>query len=418
MAGGDVDERDLAALVVARVGSVEETGDVWQPYRLSDVAGAPVVAVTAFLMELQASGRSAATQRSYAMDLLRWFRFLWAVEVPWGRATRVEARDFCRWLALCDKPAPGGRVASVAAGAGGVRNPVTGKPTLARTYAPATRAHCETVVRGFYTFHQEAGSGPMVNPFPLVAQRREGRAHAHHNPMEPWRQERSGRYRPRLAQRIPRCIPDERFSQLFAELGSHRDRALVSLWVSTGARAAELLGARCGDIDAGQQLVTVVRKGSRAVQQLPASPDAFVWVRLYQCTLDASTRVGRDDPLWWTLRRPVRPLTYPAARAMFTRANQALGANWSLHDLRHTAAHRMARDPQLPLSDVQWVLGHAHLSTTQLYLTPIPSEVIAGVLAHHRRVPHSPPPSPAQDCAGAGEYRAESLDTLFSRRSS
>jgi hypothetical protein len=34
-----------------------------------------------------------------------------------------------------------------------------------------------------------------------------------------------------------------------------------------------------------------------------------------------------------------------------------------------TAAYRMARDPQLPLTDVQWVLGHAHLSTTQLYLT-------------------------------------------------
>jgi hypothetical protein len=43
-----------------------------------------------------------------------------------------------------------------------------------------------------------------------------------------------------------------------------------------------------------------------------------------------------------------------------------------LHDLRHTAAYRMARDPQLPLTDVQWVLGHAHLSTTQLYLTPMP----------------------------------------------
>jgi len=28
----------------------------------------------------------------------------------------------------------------------------------------------------------------------------------------------------------------------------------------------------------------------------------------------------------------------------------------------------MARDPQLPLTDVQWVLGHAHLSTTQRYL--------------------------------------------------
>jgi integrase len=68
------------------------------------------------------------------------------------------------------------------------------------------------------------------------------------------------------------------------------------------------------------------------------------------------------------LRRPFRALSYDAARAMFTRANAALGSNWSLHDLRHTAAYRMARDPQMPLTDVQWVLGHAHLSTTQRYL--------------------------------------------------
>jgi hypothetical protein len=186
-------ERDLVALVVAKVGSVSETGDVWAPYGLSDQTGTTVAAVAAFLNELQASGRSAATQRSYAMDLLRWFRFLWAVEVPWAQATRVEARDFCRWLVLCDKPSPGGRAVPVGAGAGGARNPVTGKPSLASTYAPATRAHAETVVRGFYAFHQEAGSGPMVSPFPLVGERRGGRAHAHHDPMEPWRQERPGR---------------------------------------------------------------------------------------------------------------------------------------------------------------------------------------------------------------------------------
>ena len=34
---------------------------------------------------------------------------------------------------------------------------------------------------------------------------------------------------------------------------------------------------------------------------------------------------GPDDPLWWTLRRPFRPLGYHAARAMFDRANAALG---------------------------------------------------------------------------------------------
>jgi integrase len=40
-----------------------------------------------------------------------------------------------------------------------------------------------------------------------------------------------------------------------------------------------------------------------------------------------------------------------------------------LHTLRHTAAYRMAEDPALPLTDVQLVLGHALLTTTQIYLT-------------------------------------------------
>jgi hypothetical protein len=78
-------ERDLVALVVAKVGSVSETGDVWEPYRLSDQTGTTVAAVAAFLNELQASGRSAATQRSYAMDLLRWFRFLLCTSQVVGR---------------------------------------------------------------------------------------------------------------------------------------------------------------------------------------------------------------------------------------------------------------------------------------------------------------------------------------------
>ena len=105
------------------------------------------------------------------------------------------------------------------------------------------------------------------------------------------------------------------------------------------------------------------------MQQLPASPDAFVWLRLYQVQMRGLVPAGRDQPLWWTLRRPFRPLSYHAAHRMFTRAGAALGANWTIHDLRHTAAYRMARDPAMPLADVQWVLGHARLSTTQLYLT-------------------------------------------------
>ena len=48
----------------------------------------------------------------------------------------------------------------------------------------------------------------------------------------------------------------------------------------------------------------------------------------------------------------------------------------TLHSLRHTAAYRMAQDPALPLTDVQAVLGHAQLTTTQIYLTPRKEDVI------------------------------------------
>jgi integrase len=155
----------------------------------------------------------------------------------------------------------------------------------------------------------------------------------------------------------------------------------------------------------------VVRKGSRAMQQLPASPDAFVWLRLYQQQIHGLVASGPDDPLWWTLRPPFRPLNYHAARAMFVRANDLLGSNWSLHDLRHTAAYRLARDPDMPITDVQWVLGHASLATTQLYTTPTPADVIQAVMVHHRRAQARPPAEPP-----ALRYRQKSLDVLFGRR--
>jgi len=405
------------------------TGDVFEPYQIVDARGGVVAPAAAFLRDLQACGRSPSTLRSYGMDLLRWFRFMWSIDIGWERATAVEARDFCCWLQLADKPAgchwrrrdenPAPDSSPVPAASRrrqAVPNTVTGKPAPGAKYASTTVGHCETVLRGFYEFHLEAGTGPMVNPFPLARHRRGGRGNTHHNPMEAFPAARSGRFRPKVTTRVPRQIPDERFDELFAQLGSHRDRALVALWVSTGARASELLGATLGDVDPGQQLITVIRKGSRALQQLPASPDAFVWLRLYQAQLAGLAPTGRDQPLWWTLRQPLRPLNYHAARAMFTRANAALGSNWSLHDLRHSAAYRMARDPQMTLTDVQWVLGHAHLSTTQLYVTAPVEDMIAAVVAHHERRGKSPTRPMGQAREGLS-YRPESLEVLFGRTS-
>ena len=131
-------------------------------------------------------------------------------------------------------------------------------------------------------------------------------------------------------------------------------------YISTGARASELLGIPQGLVVPEEQVIGVIRKGSRALQQLPASADAFVWLRLYQQEMRDLVPKGPDEALWWTLRRPFRPLEYDAARMVFNKANATLGANWTLHDLSHSAAKRILRDPHLTLADVQWILGRPH----------------------------------------------------------
>ena len=72
-------------------------------------------------------------------------------------------------------------------------------------------------------------------------------------------------------------------------------------------------------------------------------------------------------PAWWTLRRPFRPLDYDAARAIFRRINQALGSNWTLHDLRHTAAMRLLHAGN-DISMIALWLGHESIETTQIYI--------------------------------------------------
>jgi len=73
----------------------------------------------------------------------------------------------------------------------------------------------------------------------------------------------------------------------------------------------------------------------------------------------------------------------------------------------------MAEDPSLPLTDVQAVLGHARLTTTQIYTTPRKEDVIRRVLAHHaeqvRQAAERKTPVPAPG------YRPETMDVLFGR---
>jgi integrase/recombinase XerD len=231
--------------------------------------------------------------------------------------------------------------------------------------------------------------------------------------MVPFRAEGRLRYNPRLPKRQPRCMPDQLWEELFAAMGCNRDRAVLAIAVSTGARAAELLGMRGADVDWGNQLIRVTRKGTRAEQWLPASADAVVWLRLYFS--DIGGIVSDGDAVWRTVnrRRGVHvPLTYDSLRAVFRRANAKLGTNWTMHDLRHTCAIRMVRDGRLTLRDVQTVLGHAHLSTTQIYLEQDDEEVFARVREHQASLGRAHELAPIQVATG---YDAADLAVLLGR---
>jgi site-specific recombinase XerD len=159
-------------------------------------------------------------------------------------------------------------------------------------------------------------------------------------------------------------------------------------------------------VNYGDQLIGVIRKGG-ALQWLPAAPDAFVWLRLYQLDRGAP---AAGDPVWLTLREPHRPLTYDALRAVMGRVNDLLGSNWTTHDLRHTFAIR-ALDGGVPMHELQELLGHASLNTLTVYAKPRLDEVVA----HHRAAfAHGPAADGGRRSTDSG-YDRDDLNTVFGR---
>jgi integrase len=371
-----------------RAGAVVEGSALPLPYVVVDAAGREVGPVSGYLRDLLLGDVSPLTCRSYGHDLLRWFRLLWAVDVGWEQATETETATLVGWLRTARNPQRQRR--REGAVAPGSVNPATGKPVLGAGYAPRTIAHNLSVVHGFYAFHQHFGRGPGLNPVPGNKARRQ--ALAHRSPLEPARQHRRARLRPKIPVRQPRAIPDRQWALLFAQMRCDRDRALLACYVSSGARASELLGVGLGDVDWHKGQLWVVSKGTRARQPVPVSPEALAYLAAY---LDQAGLPEGDLPVWRTRRGQSRPLTYWAARRILQRAGEVLGANWTLHDLRHTAATRLARDPQMTLVEVQTILRHAHLSTTALY-TVVGLDDLVDKLAEHYARPARPPSWPQQ----------------------
>ena len=400
--------RDVSSLSVPLAGSILGPGTS-VPYRVVFPPDARAAAATnAYLCDLSDTFAQPLTVRSYGYDLLRWLRFLAALGVIFDEAVRSDYSDFMRWLQAAGKTG-GARKARVNPGSGRL-NRETGKMAPDdRKFDPATLAHSRIVLHEFYEFLLDRGQRPLINPIPHSRRRDRGqlRQYPHHNPLEDFARSnrRRKRYDPPDPKDVPRHLFDRHYEQVWAALNCDRDRALFKVATDCGARPSELLGMRGADINWGDALIHVLRKGGARTQWLPVSRDAIVWIRRYQAA--SGYVAGAEDPAWVVGRGEPRPMSYETYRAIFTRINRRLGTNWSPHDLRHTACVRML-DAGMALYQVQEIMGHRHLSATQKYLRPRLDELIEA----HREAQARPRPQPS----GPGPYAQQDLDDLLGPR--
>lgn len=379
--------RDVAHLRVPSIGEVCRVGS--GPWEVLGADGQPVVAWVSFRSELVACGCSASTCRSYAHDVLRWLRFLAALGISWQQASRVEVRDFVRWLRVADNPARCRGLRSGGRPAPGSLNAATGKAYLAAGYAPRTINHALSVLGEFYQHAVDAGLGPLHSPVPL---RRS--ASTVLGPSGSRSAVGGSMYRQREPVAQPRAVPESLLQQVFAALRHDRDRALIAVALSSGARASELLSMVRNGIDIGLGVVSVVPKGRPGRVWIPVAPEALVLMGRY---LASRPPGSPHDPVWVTVRRPARPLTYFALRQVLERVNVQLGSNITWHDFRHTFAHRLLADDRLSLTDVQTLMRHRSLTTLTDYSAVRLEELVSRLHEHLSRPVPRPTPAVGYD---------------------
>jgi integrase/recombinase XerD len=235
-------------------------------------------------------------------------------------------------------------------------------------FAPATIARALVAVRSFHRFCAEEGF-LTVDPSEVVGA-------------------------PRVPQGIPKALSEPEVGSLIdAVVGdtarARRDRAIVEILYATGVRISELVGLDRRDVDLEDGLMRVLGKGGKE-RIVPVGRSARDALRLYLAQarpeLVRDRRRGRGDAeaVFLNARggRLSRQSCWKIVRTAGERAG--LGGRLSPHVLRHSCATHML-DHGADIRVVQELLGHASLSTTQVYTKVSPERLRAVYEAAHPR---------------------------------
>ena len=235
-------------------------------------------------------------------------------------------------------------------------------------YAPSSIARALVAVRSFHRFCLEEGF-LAVDPSEEVGA-------------------------PRVPLGIPKALTEGEVEALLAAVvgdtaRSLRDRAIVETLYATGVRISELVGLDRRDLDLDDGLVRVLGKGSKE-RIVPVGRSARDALTAYlghgrpQLARPDRSRRGAGEAVILNVRggRLSRQSCWKIVRTAGERAG--VGGRLSPHVLRHSCAtHMLERGADIRV--VQELLGHASLSTTQVYTKVSPERLRAVYEAAHPR---------------------------------
>ena len=170
---------------------------------------------------------------------------------------------------------------------------------------------------------------------------------------------------------LPKFLSIEEVDSLIAQpdvatpLGL-RDRAMIELLYATGMRVSELVGVRTSDLHLRESYLICVGKGNKE-RLVPTGDQAIEWIARYQQAARPALLKGRASPRLFLNARG-----QPLGRVGFWKLLKRYGRHANLprslspHVIRHSfATHLLERGADLRA--IQMMLGHADLSTTEIY---------------------------------------------------
>lgn len=176
---------------------------------------------------------------------------------------------------------------------------------------------------------------------------------------------------PRPSRRLPEPVPHEEVERLLAQpdpraAAGLRDRAMLELLYATGLRVSELVSLELNDVNLETRLLIARGKGGKE-RLVPVGAPAAEAVKGYLASARARLLRGRRSKDLFVTPRGRRMTRQGFAKLLVRYARAAgLRRRISPHKLRHSFATHLL-EGGADLRAVQAMLGHADISTTQIY---------------------------------------------------